>query len=146
MKPSERDGRPPRPIDVTRLPLARFWSSVVDVPSGCIEWTGRLNDKGYGVIGVYERSECRSRQVLAHRLSWAIVKGVDPGDNLVLHHCDNPKCVREEHLYLGTFRDNVQDCLRRGRHRNGRAGHRMASSGPAAYAGALEASKRRGAA
>ena len=120
MKPSQRDGKPPRAIDMNNLPLARFWSRVVDAPSGCLEWTGGTTDKGYGTLRI------GTTTLLAHRVAWAIAKGVDPGDTLVLHHCDNPRCVREEHLYLGTFKDNVQDCLNRGRHRNGRAGHRMA--------------------
>lgn len=33
-----------------------------------------------------------------------------------LHHCDNPPCVRPDHLFPGTNDDNVADMLAKGRH------------------------------
>jgi predicted transcriptional regulator len=39
---------------------------------------------------------------------------VPPG-LMVLHHCDNPLCVRGSHLYAGTAQDNSDDAVRRGR-------------------------------
>lgn len=101
----------PSPIDLGRLPLGRFYSRVADAPSGCLEWHGPINNKGYGVLSV------AGRMILAHRVSWAVHHGVDPGRRLVLHKCDNPRCVREEHLYLGNFLDNARDCSARGRRR-----------------------------
>jgi hypothetical protein len=57
------------------------------------------------------------RKVLAHRFSYALHYGVDPGDRLVCHTCDNPRCVNPKHLFLGDHRANNLDCKNKGRHR-----------------------------
>lgn len=36
-----------------------------------------------------------------------------------LHRCDEPLCVRPDHLFLGTARDNTRDALAKGRLRPG---------------------------
>jgi hypothetical protein len=55
--------------------------------------------------------------VLAHRVSWAIHNGPIPDGLLVLHRCDNPACVRPDHLFLGTDKDNAADREKKGRGR-----------------------------
>lgn len=83
-------------------------NSIVN-PNGCIEWQGKLNKKGYGRISFKER------RLPIHRASWIVHKGEIPNDLWVLHHCDNPKCVNIDHLYLGTPKDNVRDMDERNR-------------------------------
>ena len=34
----------------------------------------------------------------------------------VCHICDNPRCIRDEHHFLGTCGDNIRDAVKKGRH------------------------------
>ena len=78
---------------------------------GCWEWTAHKNWLGYGRIG-----ESVTRKILyAHRVSYAIHYGPIPDGLCVLHKCDNPGCVRPDHLFLGTEKDNAIDRQNKGR-------------------------------
>ena len=94
----------------------RFWKKVsLDPgPESCWEWTGAKKRGGYGSFRLDGRSQG------AHRVSWQLVNGTIPkGEGhhgtCVLHHCDNPACVRPGHLFLGTNADNVRDREEKGR-------------------------------
>lgn len=94
-----------------RDPLPRFWSKVQksEDPEGCWLWTGALNEKGYGFFKV------EPKQLKAHRFAYEQFVGPIPEGLQVNHHCDNPACVRPDHLYVGTQQENRQDAVRRGR-------------------------------
>ena len=100
--------------------LARFWSKVDKngpTPAHCPElgpcwvWTAASMPGGYGAFRIVP-----SRLVRAHRVSWEIAYARPvPAGLLVLHSCDNPPCVNPAHLFIGSYKDNMQDAARKGR-------------------------------
>ena len=90
----------------------RFWPKVSKSTS-CWVWKGSKNNKGYGKISNGGRGKGMK---LAHRLSYEIAYGPISKDIYVLHICDNPSCVRPDHLFLGSKKDNSQDMAKKGRH------------------------------
>lgn len=95
------------------VPLAvRFWAKVL-LGDGCWEWASGLSH-GRAIIGVNGRPKA------AAIVSWNLANGEVPKGLKVCHECDNPKCVRPSHLFLGTQWDNIQDARRKGRLRQNR--------------------------
>lgn len=86
-----------------------FWTLVDFGGTGCWEWAGCRDRRGYGKV-LYQR-RCAS----SHRAAFFLAHGYWP-DEHVLHHCDNPSCVRPSHHFLGDNFTNQRDCVSKGRH------------------------------
>lgn len=84
-------------------------NSIPEPNSGCRIWIGSVTSGGYGNVGV-ERSTKR-----AHRVAWELVHGTVPDNLFVCHKCDNRLCINDDHLFVGTRSDNMQDMIRKGR-------------------------------
>ncbi len=92
-----------------------FWDFVE--PEGeCLVWTRAKISTGYGMITLDGRRKHRQVE-LTHRWVYQQLVGPIPDGMHVLHHCDNPPCVRLDHLFLGTNLDNILDRVAKGRSR-----------------------------
>lgn len=96
----------PKAVESLRL---RFRAGYVVAPSNCWEWQKAIGSNGYGFISFGSH-----KIITAHRASWLLYHS-DPGTQMVLHKCDNRRCVNPEHLYLGCAKDNAADLIARGK-------------------------------
>lgn len=88
----------------------RFWMRVNKTDT-CWTWAGTKLPNGYGY---YYPKDYGGKRVYAHRFSWYLEHGKFPTNDMC-HHCDNPPCVRPDHLFDGTAKDNILDALQKGR-------------------------------
>lgn len=86
-----------------------FMTRVEKMEHGCWEWRGAINDHGYGIV------RCEDRAQRAHRIAYRLFIGHLADDVEIRHSCDNPPCVRPEHLDIGTHDDNMRDGVERSR-------------------------------
>ncbi len=97
-------------MKVKRDPWVRFWKHVnkegpvlSEQLGPCWVWLRAKDRDGYGWF------KLNNRQIYAHRFA------MNEPDGLVLHRCDNPNCVRPDHLFVGSNIQNMHDKMSKGR-------------------------------
>ncbi len=112
------------PVRRGRAQLARsladaFWSCVGelselwpwDAAGECWPWLGPRDQAGYGIL------RWHGRALRATRVSWSLAHGQPwPAGMVACHACDNPPCVRPDHLWPGLSHENALDRTRKRRH------------------------------
>lgn len=95
----------------------RFWPKVLK-SDGCWLWIAGLTSTGYGQFPSGGHERYGARPLKAHRVAWELTYGPIPPNTEIRHKCNTPRCVRPDHLELGTHADNMADMSRAGYHSN----------------------------
>lgn len=95
--------------------------SHVNMNGDCWLWTAYVGHDGYPLA----YSRLRKKPMHGQRVAWEIERGAIPEGMHVLHRCDNPLCVRIDHLFLGTIADNNRDMASKKRHWMTRSPHKV---------------------
>lgn len=98
-----------RKINTLKKIEERFLAKVQVRADGCHEWIGAKQSNGYGRFNPFGKS------MYAHRFSALLKYGLIHHDFDICHSCDNRNCVNPEHLFIGSRKDNMQDCQKKGR-------------------------------
>jgi hypothetical protein len=98
---------------ITEEDEARFWEKVEFSDNGCWLWKAATVHNGYGAFGL------GGKVYRAHRVAFELAHGPIPNGLLILHKCDNRRCVRHDHLSAGTAKENTADMLAKGRETHG---------------------------
>jgi hypothetical protein len=87
-------------------PEQRFWSRVKKTDT-CWLWTGTVNSRGYGTLGV--KAGQKWLPMKAHRMSYELTHGPIPAGIGIDHRCRNRLCVNPDHLRLATSKQNNEN-------------------------------------
>jgi len=86
--------------------------------TGCWNtYNGAKKHEGYRTFQIKYNN--KNKTITAHRFSYIVHKGDIPNGLVVMHTCDNPRCINPKHLILGTRKQNTQDMIDKGRHYTG---------------------------
>lgn len=86
----------------------------VNEQTGCWDWQGRTNAKGYALVDVLRADGTRTTR-RAHRMVWEAYQDQDAPPGLdAFHTCDRTVCVRPLHIAWSTKATNNDDRIMRG--------------------------------
>jgi hypothetical protein len=93
-------------FEYTQKDVDRFYAKVKYDDEGCWEWQSQIRG-GYGLFSL------NGKPVSAHR--FALFLDIGEFEGLACHTCDNKSCVRGDHLFAGSQKDNMDDMYNKGR-------------------------------
>ena len=83
-----------------RNKIAEEICPIAGLPGFCWAWTGAINSRGYGCIGINGKSQ------LSHRVAYELLVGAIPAGLQIDHLCRNKKCCNPSHLEPVTAKVN----------------------------------------
>ncbi len=93
------------------MPAKKPLTWKIDKETGCWNLVSHVTPKNH-----YAHIRIGGKYITVHRYTWIKHYGPIPPKTCVCHRCDNQKCINPAHLFLGTPRDNTQDCVNKKRH------------------------------
>lgn len=94
-------------------PGMRDFLASMEGVEGCWEWPKYRNADGYGL------TKLNGKTTVATRVAYQLSVGPIPAGMNICHRCDNPPCVRPDHLFPGTTKQNYEDAKAKDRHTRG---------------------------